>query len=175
MGDFHEGLNFAAALRLPFLLILENNHWAYSTPLARQCAQPDFLKRAEAYGIAGTPVDGNDLLAVYEAVGEAAERARQGGGPTLIVAETYRMRGHAEHDDYSYMPAGELEAWRARDPILCFQRLLLEEGRMVEAGLEEARARARAAIEEAEAWALRSPYPEPESAERGVFAGEGDA
>jgi pyruvate dehydrogenase E1 component alpha subunit len=171
MGDFHEGLNFAATLRLPFVLILENNHWAYSTPVARQCAQTDFLKRADAYGIPGVGVDGNDVLAVYEATREAAARAREGGGPTLIVAETFRMKGHAEHDDFSYVPPEEIALWEGRDPIARFERALLAEGRLDEAGIEASRARARLEMDEAESFALASPYPDPADAANGVYAG----
>ncbi len=172
IGDFHEGLNFAATLKLPLVVVLENNHWAYSTPVTRQSAQTDFLTRAKAYGLPGMAVNGNVLLEVHEAARAAVDRARRGGGPTLIVAETYRMKGHAEHDDFSYVPAEDLEHWKARDPIVLFERLLLDEGRLDAAQIEALRTRVRAEIEEAEAFALAGPHPDPDSVARGVYAGE---
>lgn len=169
-GDFHEGLNLAATLRLGVVLILENNQWAYSTPVARQTAQTDFLKRAEAYGVPGLEVDGNDLIAVFEAARMAGERARAGDGPTLIVARTYRMKGHAEHDDFSYMPKAELEEWRGRDPILRFEALLLSEERMTREEIETTRERAVSEMVQAESAALAAPLPEAGDGIRGVYA-----
>ncbi|MBI2903509.1 MAG: thiamine pyrophosphate-dependent dehydrogenase E1 component subunit alpha, partial [Candidatus Methylomirabilis oxyfera] len=116
-GDFHEALNFAAVMKLPVVFVCHNNQFAYSTPLERQMAVEHVADRAKAYGMPGVTVDGNDVLAVRTAVAEAASRARQGGGPTLVEGKTMRMRGHAEHDDASYVPAAMLEEWRKRDPI----------------------------------------------------------
>lgn len=116
-GDFHEGLNLAATLRLPMVLIVENNGFAYSTPTRKQFAIHDLAIRASAYGIPGVIVDGNDVGAVYAVTREAADRARSGGGPTLIEAKTFRMRGHAEHDDASYVPKEQLAEWATKDPI----------------------------------------------------------
>jgi pyruvate dehydrogenase E1 component alpha subunit/2-oxoisovalerate dehydrogenase E1 component alpha subunit len=103
-GDFHEGLNFAAVLNVPFVLIAEHNGFAYSTPTSKQMRIKNIVTRAAAYGIPGEIVDGNDVLAVYEATKRAVERAREGGGPSLIEAKTFRMKGHAEHDDAGYVP-----------------------------------------------------------------------
>ena len=116
-GAFHEGLNLACVQRAPLVLIVENNKFAYSTPTQKQTANPRFVERARAYGCAGSLVDGNDVLAVYEVTRRAVERARRGEGPTLIEADTMRMRGHAEHDDMKYVPPAMLEQWAGRDPI----------------------------------------------------------
>ncbi len=115
-GAFHEGLNFAAVQKLPLVVIAENNGWAYSTPFHKQTAAKCLADKAAAYGIPGVSVDGNDVLAVYEAAREAVDRARSGGGPTLVEALTYRMKGHAEHDAQTYVAKEELEAWRAEGP-----------------------------------------------------------
>ena len=116
-GAFHEGLNFAAVQKLPLVVVAENNGWAYSTPFRKQTAARCLADKAAAYGIPGDQVDGNDVLAVYDAARRAVDRARSGGGPTLIEAMTYRMKGHAEHDAQAYVPKAELEEWRAKDPI----------------------------------------------------------
>jgi pyruvate dehydrogenase E1 component alpha subunit/2-oxoisovalerate dehydrogenase E1 component alpha subunit len=127
-GAFHEGLNLACVQKAPLVLIVENNGWAYSTPTSRQTANPRFVDRAKAYGCFGEQVDGNDLLAVYEATRLAIQRARQGLGPTLIEALTMRMKGHAEHDDMKYVPPEMVEMWAQRDPIARFEKFLLESG-----------------------------------------------
>jgi pyruvate dehydrogenase E1 component alpha subunit len=124
VGDFHEGLNFAGVLKLPLVVVLENNKWAYSTPIEFQTAAKDFACRAESYGIMSDKVDGNDVLAVYEVTKKAVDRARNGEGPTLIEADTMRMRGHAIHDDAKYVPPEMFEEWEKKDPILLFERRL---------------------------------------------------
>jgi len=111
-GPVHEGMNFAAVQRLPLVIIAENNGWAYSTPTVKQMAIHDIALRAKAYGMSAVVVDGNDVLAVYEATRSAVKRAREGHGPTLIEAKTMRMRGHAEHDDARYVPKDVFEEWR---------------------------------------------------------------
>jgi len=119
-GVFHEGLNFAASQRAPFVLILENNQWAYSTPVQRQVPLENLADRAKAYGIASYIVDGNDVVEVYTTAKEAVERARAGEGPILIEAKTFRRRGHAQHDPAEYIPTEQREFWEKRDPIaLC--------------------------------------------------------
>ncbi|MEO8501956.1 MAG: thiamine pyrophosphate-dependent dehydrogenase E1 component subunit alpha [Vicinamibacteria bacterium] len=125
-GAFHEGLNFACVQKAPLVLIVENNGWAYSTPTARQTANTRFVDRAKAYGCFGEQVDGNDVLAVYEATRVAIQRARQGLGPTLIEALTMRMKGHAEHDDMKYVPQEQVDRWAQRDPILLFEKFLTD-------------------------------------------------
>ena len=126
-GTFHEGVNLAAVLRLPLVVIVEHNGYAYSTPTARQCRTPRLADKAHAYGIPGITVDGNDVLAVYEATKEAVERARAGGGVTLIEILTYRRKGHAEHDDQRYQPDAEIAEWAEKnDPVRRYSDQLLE-------------------------------------------------
>jgi pyruvate dehydrogenase E1 component alpha subunit/2-oxoisovalerate dehydrogenase E1 component alpha subunit len=126
-GTFHEGVNFAAVQRLPLITIIENNGYAYSTPTRNQCAAARFVDKAIGYGITGLSVDGNDIIACYETMKRAVEHARSGGGAVLIEAMTYRRKGHAEHDNQSYVPAGEIEFWeKNNDPIARYERFLVE-------------------------------------------------
>ncbi len=164
-GDFHEAMNWAGVQRAPVVFVLENNRWAYSTPTAAQFAV-DPVRHAEAYGFPGHSVDGNDVEAVFEAVRAARSRAAAGGGPTLIEAHTMRMHGHAAHDDMRYVPAEELERWRARDPI---ER---QEARVAELGIDTGALRAGVdeEVEVAARAALAMPAPDPVTATRGVFA-----
>jgi TPP-dependent pyruvate/acetoin dehydrogenase alpha subunit len=127
-GPFHEGLNFACVQKAPFVLIVENNKYAYSTPTHKQTANTRFVDRAKAYGCFGESVDGNDVLAVYEVTRRAVERARRGEGPTLVEADTMRMRGHGEHDNMMYVPRELLEEWSRKDPIARYERFLLGRG-----------------------------------------------
>ncbi len=169
-GDFHEGLNLAAVLNVPFVLVCENNGWAYSTPTSKQMKVKSIATRAGAYGIPGESVDGNDVLAVYEGVKRAVERARSGGGPTLIEARTFRMKGHAEHDDAGYVPKEMFEEWKKKDPIERFERHLLGHAMATE---DELRQITTAIDEELSAEverALASPFPPPERAFEGVYA-----
>src|SRR6186713_2851683 len=117
-GAFHEGFNFAAVQRLPLVVIVENNGYAYSTPIAKQTAATQFVDKAIGYGVEGLQADGNDVLAVYDVTKQAVDHARAGGGVTLIELMTYRRKGHAEHDNQSYVPPGEIDRWAAEnDPI----------------------------------------------------------
>jgi len=169
-GDFHEGLNLAAVLNVPFVLVCENNGWAYSTPTSKQMKVKSIATRASAYGIPGETVDGNDVLAVYEGVKKAVERARSGGGPTLIEARTFRMKGHAEHDDAGYVPKEMVEEWKKKDPIERFERHLLHHEMATE---DDLRLITNAIDEELSAEvdrALASPFPPPERAFEGVYA-----
>jgi TPP-dependent pyruvate/acetoin dehydrogenase alpha subunit len=168
-GAFHEGLNFACVQKAPFVLIVENNKWAYSTPVHRQTANPRFVDRARAYGCWGEQVDGNDVLAVYEVTRRAIERARNGAGPTLIEADTMRMRGHAEHDDMKYVPREMLEEWAKKDPILRYERRLLEKGHATADELKEIVAALDTQLQEDLEWAESSPMPAPETALSGVY------
>ncbi len=170
VGDFHEGLNFAGVLRLPFVLVLENNKYAYSTPIEYQTAAKDFACRAQGYGIEGDAVDGNDVLAVYQVVKEAVDRARAGGGPTLIEADTMRMRGHAIHDDAKYVPRGLFELWEKRDPILLFRDRLRKAGLLDKARDEAIVAEVRARVDEATEDALAQPLPDPAGETGEVYA-----
>ncbi len=168
-GDFHEGLNLAAVLTLPILFICHNNQYAYSVPLSRQMAVQHVADRAKAYGFPTRIIDGNDILAVYEATKEAAARARSGGGPTFIECKTMRMRGHAEHDDASYVPRELLDEWRGRDPIQGFEGYLRERG-VPEGRLKEVETQVFKEIEEAVEFAEKSPFPDGLEALEGVFA-----
>src|SRR5688572_3638360 len=126
-GAFHEGINLAAVQRCPLVVVVENNGWAYSTPLPTQTAVRELKDKAMAYGIPGWQADGNDVLAVYDLTKRAVDHARSGGGTVLVELMTYRRKGHAEHDNQSYVPPGEIERWeRENDPIDRFVRVLLE-------------------------------------------------
>jgi TPP-dependent pyruvate/acetoin dehydrogenase alpha subunit len=169
-GAFHEGLNFAAVQKLPLVVVAENNGWAYSTPFRKQTAAKCLADKAVAYGIPGEQVDGNDVLAVYDVARRAVDRARGGGGPTLIESLTYRMKGHAEHDAQAYVPPEELEAWRRKDPIDRYTHVLVEGGI---ATAEELAAIDRTIAEDLDrdvAFAEQSPFPSPDDGLRSVYA-----
>jgi len=168
-GPFHEGLNFAAVLKLPLLIIAENNGWAYSTPVSKQMAIQDLAERAAGYGIPGVIVDGNDVLKVYEATRDAADRARRGHGPSLIEVKTMRMKGHAEHDDARYVPKQELEKWRKKDPILRFEKHLSGKKLMTAKEKTAIEERIENLIREDVLFAEASPLPPPEDAARPVW------
>jgi pyruvate dehydrogenase E1 component alpha subunit len=169
-GDFHEGINLAAVLRLPAVFVCNNNQYAYSTPLHRQTRVPDIAVRAAGYGIPGATVDGTDVLAVYRAAHEAVSRARRGEGPTLLECKTMRMRGHSEHDDASYVPRELLEAWRVKDPIQRFEAWLRQAGILAEETQERIGQRLAGEIDTAVAWAEASPFPEGKDVEQGVYS-----
>jgi pyruvate dehydrogenase E1 component alpha subunit len=164
-GVWHEAMNLAGVTKLPVVFILENNQYAYSTPLHAQFAV-DPVERAASYGFPGVKVDGNDVEAVFEAAAEATERARRGGGPTLIEAETMRMHGHGAHDDMRYVPKELFEEWSLRDPIENYERRLRDEGVDVDA----IHASVREELERETEWALAQPMPDPATARDGVFA-----
>ncbi len=169
-GAFHEGLNFAAVQKLPLVVIAENNGWAYSTPFKKQTAAPTLVAKAVAYGIPGEQVDGNDVFAVYDVARRAVDRAREGGGPTLVEAITYRMKGHAEHDGQTYVPKEELEEWRRKDPIeRCAAALVASAAVTAEEIAAIDRSVAEDVDREVEA-AEKSPMPSPDDALRGVYA-----
>jgi TPP-dependent pyruvate/acetoin dehydrogenase alpha subunit len=169
-GAFHEGINFAAVQRLPLIIIAEHNQYAYSTPTSLQTAVGDLAEKAAGYNIPASIVDGNDVIACYEATRRAAEFARGGGGAVMIEAKTYRRRGHAEHDDQRYVPAGEIEWWeKHNDPVDRYERHLLERNIAPKEKLEEITADVLREIEEDCAWAESSPMPEAEQAAYGVF------
>src|SRR6185437_16238328 len=128
-GAFHEGINFAAVQRCPLVVVVENNGYAYSTPLSKQTAAKKLVDKAIGYGIAGEQADGNDVIATYEVTKRAVDRARSGGGVTLIELMTYRRKGHAEHDNQSYVPPGEIDRWAAEnDPVDRYVKRLVGEG-----------------------------------------------
>jgi TPP-dependent pyruvate/acetoin dehydrogenase alpha subunit len=166
-GDFHEAMNWAGVQKLPVIFILENNQYAYSTPVDQQFAVNP-IERAAAYGFPGESVDGNDPEAMFEATRKARERALAGEGPTLIEAVTMRMHGHAAHDDMKYVPKEQVEEWRAKDPIDRQVRRAEALGVDVQALRDEVKAEIDAAVEEA----LQGPMPDPETATDRLFADE---
>ena len=169
-GAFHEGINFAAVERCPLVVIVENNGYAYSTPLSKQTAAKRLVDKAIGYGIAGEQADGNDVIATYEATKRAVERARSGGGVTLIELITYRRKGHAEHDNQSYVPAGEIEQWASEnDPIDRYVKVLLSDG-FERRALDAIDARVKEEIDRATDEADASPMPDPTDALTGVYA-----
>ncbi len=134
-GDWHEGMNLAAVMKVPVVYVCNNNQYAYSTPLERQMAVENVADRAEAYGLPGEIVDGNDVIAVWDAVRRATERARAGQGPTLVECKTFRMTGHSAHDDAGYVPNELFQYWEERDPVRRHENLLIERGIITEAEL----------------------------------------
>jgi TPP-dependent pyruvate/acetoin dehydrogenase alpha subunit len=169
-GAFHEGMNLAAVRRLPLVVIAENNGYAYSTTLERQTAVAQLARKAKAYGVESERTDGNDVVAVYEATRRAVDRAREGGGVTLIELVTYRRKGHAEHDDQHYVPREELAAWQARDPIDRYAARVVEEGWLDAAALTELDRRVTRELDAAVAEAEAEPQPEPATALDAVYA-----
>ena len=169
-GAFHEGMNFAAVQRLPLVVIAENNGYAYSTPLAKQTAVKQLVEKASGYGVPGAQADGNDVLAVYAVTRQAVDRARSGGGVTLIELLTYRRKGHAEHDNQSYVPKGELEAWAANDPLDRYVRRLTEAAWATTEELAAIDARVNQELDTAVTSCENEPLPDPRSALTAVLA-----
>jgi len=167
-GEFHEGANLAAVLRLPLVLVCWNNQFAYSTPVSREVAGP-LVDRMAGYGMPACSVDGNDVLAVYDAARRAVDRAREGQGPSFLECRTMRIRGHSEADDASYVPKALIEEWRRRDPVDRFEKRLLETQVLTAGQVEALRAAVLAEVDEAQAWAEASPPPDPSELERGVY------
>lgn len=168
-GEFHEGMNFASVQKLPFILIIENNQYAYSSPNSVEFACKHLSDRALGYGCHGETIDGTDIEIVYDACWKAAERARRGEGPSIIETVTMRMRGHAEHDDFSYVPREELEYWQKRDPIDRYQNFLLEKKILT---MDDITAMRTSLIEEIRAaidYAVELPFPPAEEGLKGVF------
>jgi TPP-dependent pyruvate/acetoin dehydrogenase alpha subunit len=170
-GAFHEGFNFAAVARAPLVLIIENNCYAYSTPVSKQTACGAFVDKAAGYGVHGDSCDGNDVLAVYEMTKRAVERARQGEGASLLEVHTYRRKGHAEHDAQAYVPTGEIEAWEAKDPLARYEKHLLENGQANQQELDAIAARVVEEVDRAREQAEAAPMPAPEEALGGVYEG----
>jgi TPP-dependent pyruvate/acetoin dehydrogenase alpha subunit len=169
-GNFHESLNIAAVMKLPAIFIVENNQYAYSTPVRLQSAVKEYAVKAQAYGMPGVTVDGTDALAVYDATSEAVARARAEEGPSLIECVTMRMHGHAEHDPADYVPREMLEEWQKRDPVVLFENVLLEHGIIDEETAGKMREAARRKAIEARKKALADPLPDPATVEQGVYA-----
>jgi TPP-dependent pyruvate/acetoin dehydrogenase alpha subunit len=170
VGDFHEALNIAGVQRLPILFICENNQYAYSVPLEKSMAIDDVADRAEGYGFDGVAINGNDVLAVYQATQGALARARAGDGPTLIECKTYRWHGHSEHDKAFYRTNEELAMWKSRDPIPTFTTYLKGLHALTDEHEAEIDARVKATIDDALDFATNAPDPAPEAAVTDLYA-----
>jgi len=170
-GTFHEGLSFAAVQRVPLVVIGEYNQWAYSTPPERQFAAQHLADRVQAYGIHAETVDGNDVLGVYATTKAAVARARSGFGVQFVEVKTYRRKGHAEHDNQSYVPSGEIDRWaRENDPIDRYVKRIVERGWAPAAALHEIDRAVAAEIETALVSCIDDPPPDAASALPGVLA-----
>jgi pyruvate dehydrogenase E1 component alpha subunit/2-oxoisovalerate dehydrogenase E1 component alpha subunit len=170
-GAFHEGINLAAVQRCPLVVIVENNGYAYSTPINKQTAAKQFVDKAIGYGVPGVQADGNDVLEVYDVTKAAVDNARSGGGVTLIELMTYRRKGHAEHDNQSYVPDGEIEKWaKENDPIDRYLQVLRTKLKVTDEEIASIDERITREIDEATEIAEQSPAPEPLDALVGVYA-----
>jgi TPP-dependent pyruvate/acetoin dehydrogenase alpha subunit len=173
-GRWHEAINWSSVQRLPVIWVVNNNQFAYSTPNEKEFAVPTIAERAAAYGIPGVRVDGADVLEVFAAARDAVERARGGGGPTLIESVSLRWRGHAGHDPAKYVPTELLEHYMlSKDPVKNFEERVRDLGIVDDAAIAEVQARVEQAFEEAHAYALASPFPEPGDVDKGVWAEDG--
>jgi TPP-dependent pyruvate/acetoin dehydrogenase alpha subunit len=168
-GVFHEGMNFAAVQKAPFVLVLENNQWAYSTPVKRQVPLENLADRAKAYGIVSYVVDGNDVVAVYTAAKEAVDRARKGEGPILIEVKTFRRLGHAQHDPAEYVPKEMRAYWEARDPIALYEKFLTSEKLLDSKNKKEIDEKIAKLLSAERDFAENSPMPPAEFAAQGVY------
>ena len=169
-GTFHESINMASTWKLPVIFVCENNLYAMGTRQSRVMNIENIADRAVAYGIPGEVVDGNDVLAVYEATQKAVERARNDEGPTLIECKTYRHKGHSRVDPAKYRPREEVEEWLAKDPIKRFKEKLLQTNTLTESEIQQIEKEVSDEIEEAVKFAMESPYPAPEEALEDVYA-----
>ncbi|MEP6759601.1 MAG: thiamine pyrophosphate-dependent dehydrogenase E1 component subunit alpha [Actinomycetota bacterium] len=173
-GRWHEAINTSAIMRLPVVWVVNNNQFAYSTPNEKEFAVPTIAERASAYGIPGVRVDGTEVLEVYAAASDAVDRARTGGGPSLIEAVSLRWRGHAGHDPAKYVPRELLEHYMlSKDPVKNFEAYLLALGVVDDAVVAELQERAERAFEAAHAFALASPFPERGDVSKGVWVEDG--
>ena len=173
-GDTHEGMNLAGVRRLPVVFICDNNQWAYSTPTHLEYATDHVADRAQAYGFEGVVVDGTDVLAVYREARRAIEKARAGGGPTLIECMTLRMEGHAVHDDAFYVPKDLFEEWARRDPIERFGTWLKEHAELSDEEEDEIAAEIKKLLTDAVKRGDESPLPDPSTVTEGVYASAED-
>lgn len=169
-GDWHEGLNLASVWKLPMIFVINNNAYAYSTPASKQYSVKDIADRAVAYNMPGKVVDGNDVVAIYEASCEAVQRARNAEGPTIIECKTFRMSGHAAHDNFKYVPKELLEEWERKDPIKRHSNMLLKSGAITPKDFEDIRAWAKAEVDRGVEFAENSPFPEQDEFLTGVYA-----
>jgi pyruvate dehydrogenase E1 component alpha subunit len=169
-GTFHESVNLASAWSLPVIFVCENNLYAMGTHQSRIMNVEDIADRASAYGIPGVTVDGNDVLAVFEASQKAVDLARKGGGPTLIECKTYRHKGHSRVDPAKYRPKEEVEQWLAKDAIKRFREKLLQDASFSQDEVKKIEEDVSGRVEEAVKFALESPFPSPEEALEDVYA-----
>jgi pyruvate dehydrogenase E1 component alpha subunit len=169
-GDTHEGMNFAGVRQLPVVFVCDNNQWAYSTPTHLEYAVEHLADRAAAYGFEGVVVDGTDALAVYREAKRAVEKARDGGGPTLIECLTLRMEGHAVHDDAFYVPKELFERWAEHDPLERYRTWLREHADLTETEEDEIRVHVKKVLNDALERAEASPLPDPATLLEGVYA-----
>ena len=170
-GVFHESLNLAAVRRAPLVVVLENNQYAYSTPLHQQMAIDRLAVRAKAHGMDSDTVDGNDVEEVHRTVKQAVDKARQGGGPTLIEAVTMRMLGHAIHDGAEYVPQTLLDDWEDRDPLRLYEEKLVSRKLVDEDYLARVEEKCREIVADAVDFAESSPWPDPNTVSDRVYAG----
>lgn len=171
-GSFHEGLNLAAVWKLPVVFLCENNQYGEMTPISKVIAIEDIASRAAGYGMPGVVVDGNDVEAVYEAIEEAAGRARSGEGPSLIEAETYRIGGHFDGESSHYRSREEIDEWRAKDPIDRYRKWLLGEGICQASELATIQQRVQEEVEQAAKQAIDDPFPALDSLVTDVWVPE---
>lgn len=169
-ADFHEALSMSSVLDLPNVFVIENNQFAYSTPISMQSKSIQFSDKAKAYGIPGVTVDGTDVLAVHDAVAEGVARARAGHGPSIVEGVTMRMHGHAEHDPADYVPKEMFDEWSRKDPVELFEKRLVEAGVIDQDTADDTRKQARQAAIDARKKALADPMPTAENIEEGVYA-----
>jgi len=169
-GDFHEALNFGAVHNLPIVYFIQNNLWAESVPLHLQTKLTNLSDRAKAYGMPGVTIDGNDVIEVYETASAAIARARSGEGPTLIEGKTYRWYGHSEIDPANYRSDEEVAAWKAKDPLPRYEKLLVDEGVLKPGEGAAIQAEIGKEIEDALTWAEAQPYAEASATYEDVFA-----
>jgi TPP-dependent pyruvate/acetoin dehydrogenase alpha subunit len=169
-ADFHEALTMSSALGLPNVFVIENNQFAYSTPIRMQSNSEKFSDKAKAYGIPGVTVDGTDALAVHDAVAEGVARARAGNGPSIVEGVTMRMHGHAEHDPADYVPQEMYDEWSKKDPVELFEKTLLAAGVIDTDTAAQVRKDARQVAIDARRKALGDPMPDPSTVEEGVYA-----
>jgi TPP-dependent pyruvate/acetoin dehydrogenase alpha subunit len=172
-GAFWEGFNFATVQRLPLVIVIEDNGFAYSTPTSRQSAVRTLADKALGVGATGETVDGNDVLETYGAAQRAVVRARAGEGVTLLEVKTFRIKGHAEHDNQAYVETALIEEWKAKDPLVRYEKALVEGELAQTSDFEAIQQRVRKEVDAATDEAERSPMPNPSDAGKGLFAGDG--
>ncbi len=171
-GDFHEAVNFAAVRDVPVVIMIENNHYAYSTPTREQYRCKHLVDRAAGYGIEGIRVDGNDAVAMAEALGPVVEDIRRNPRPVLVEADTMRMRGHGEHDDFSYVPKELLDAYAARDPIRLARKQAADHGWADDAAADALAGEIQSVVDDAYKAALAESRPDASTLTLGVYAGD---